>query len=121
MRSSSARNSRLLSGSPARRRRLRFNSEAIHHTWRAAKQAPNNTRLMVGVSRAVSIGGLFLGWPEGLNHREIYSNYAERSQGQLPLETIEAAGLMDFELAVTFLQDKRSGLGRGFLGMNLIP
>jgi len=28
---------------------------------------------------------------------------------------------MDFELAVTFLQDKRSGLGRGFLGMNLIP
>jgi len=51
---------------------------------------------------------------------EIYSNYSERSQGRLPLETIEAAGLMDFELAVTFLQDKRSGLGRGFLGMNLI-
>ena len=51
---------------------------------------------------------------------EIYKSYANQSKGKLPLALIEELGLMDFELAITFLQDKQSGLGRGFLGINLI-
>ena len=56
----------------------------------------------------------------GARKEEIYTNYAAQSEGKLSRETIEAAGLMDFEIALTYLQDRSSGLGRGFLGMNLI-
>ena len=51
---------------------------------------------------------------------EIYKNYAGHSKWELTQEVIEEIGLMDFELAITFLQDKKSGLGKGFLGINLI-
>ena len=56
----------------------------------------------------------------GARKEEIYSKYAAQSEGKLSRETIEEAGLMDFEIALTYLQDRSSGLGRGFLGMNLI-
>ena len=56
----------------------------------------------------------------GARKEEIYANYAAQSEGKLSRETIEEAGLMDFEIALTYLQDRSSGLGRGFLGMNLI-
>jgi len=53
---------------------------------------------------------------------DIHGNYMRGSAGQLPLEQLEAEGLLDVEVAITFLQDKRPGwgLGKGFLGMNLI-
>jgi len=51
---------------------------------------------------------------------EIYANYAARSEGKLPMELMEQEGLMDFEIALSYLDERRSGLGRGFLGMNLI-
>ena len=53
---------------------------------------------------------------------DIHANYVRGSAGQLPLEHLEAEGLLDVEVAITFLQDKRPGwgLGKGFLGMNLI-
>ena len=53
---------------------------------------------------------------------DIHANYLRGSAGQLPLEHLEAEGLLDVEVAITFLQDKRPGwgLGKGFLGMNLI-
>ena len=56
----------------------------------------------------------------GARKEEIYSNYAAQSEGKLSRETIEEAGLMDFEIALTYLNERSSGLGRGFLGMNLI-
>ena len=53
---------------------------------------------------------------------DIHDNYLLASVGQVPLEQLEAEGLLDVEVAITFLQDKRPswGLGKGFLGMNLI-
>jgi len=53
---------------------------------------------------------------------DIHANYLRGSAGQLPLEHLKAEGLLDVEVAITFLQDKRPGwgLGKGFLGMNLI-
>ena len=51
---------------------------------------------------------------------EIYANYAARSEGKLPKELMEQEGLMDFEIALSYLNERSSGLGRGFLGMNLI-
>jgi len=33
---------------------------------------------------------------------------------------MEQEGLMDFEIALSYLNERSSGLGRGFLGMNLI-
>ena len=56
----------------------------------------------------------------GARKEEIYANYAVQSEGKLSRETIEEAGLMDFEIALTYLNERSSGLGRGFLGMNLI-
>ena len=56
----------------------------------------------------------------GARKEEIYANYAAQSEGKLSRETIEEAGLMDFEIALTYLNERSSGLGRGFLGMNLI-
>jgi len=56
----------------------------------------------------------------GARKEEIYANYATQSEGKLSRETIEEAGLMDFEIALTYLNERSSGLGRGFLGMNLI-
>ena len=58
--------------------------------------------------------------PGGARKEEIYANYAAQSEGKLSRETIEEAGLMDFEIALTYLNERTSGLGRGFLGMNLI-
>ena len=62
-------------------------------------------------------GGEFLRGAQG-RHR----NYLARSEGQAPLTELEEAGLLDVEVAITFLQDKRSGfgMGKGFFGMNLI-
>ena len=51
---------------------------------------------------------------------EIYQSYSNQREGELPLALIEKLGLMVFELAVTFLQDKQSGLGRGFLGLQFV-
>ena len=53
---------------------------------------------------------------------DIHANYMRGSAGQVPLEYLEAEGLLDLEVVITFLQDKRTGwgLGKGFLGMNLI-
>lgn len=56
----------------------------------------------------------------GARKEEIYANYAAQSEGKLSREAIEEAGLMDFEIALTYLNERSSGLGRGFLGMNLI-
>ncbi|QNI49249.1 hypothetical protein SynA1560_02614 [Synechococcus sp. A15-60] len=46
----------------------------------------------------------------------------EQREGQLSRQLIEEAGLMDFELAITFLEDKPKGfgLGLGFFKANLI-
>ena len=58
----------------------------------------------------------------GARKDDIHRNYLSSSEGQVPLAELEAAGLLDVEVAITFLQDKRSGfgMGKGFLGMNLI-
>ena len=56
----------------------------------------------------------------GARKDEIYANYAAQSEGKLSRKTIEEAGLMDFEIALTYLNERSSGLGRGFLGTNLI-
>ena len=56
------------------------------------------------------------------NKQQIYARYLEQRQGQLPRDLIEQEGLMDFELALTFLEDKPKGfgLGLGFFKANLI-
>ena len=56
------------------------------------------------------------------NKEQIHARYLEQRDGQLPRERIEQEGLMDFELAITFLQDKPRGfgLGLGFFKANLI-
>ena len=56
------------------------------------------------------------------NKEEIHSRYLEQQGGKLSRELSEAAGLMDFELAITFLEDKPKGfgLGLGFFKANLI-
>ena len=52
----------------------------------------------------------------------IYENYHNQAQGKLSKEAIQQAGLMDFEIAITFLQDKKQGfgLGLGFFKANVI-
>ena len=56
------------------------------------------------------------------NKEAIHSRYFEQREGKLSREFIEEAGLMDFELAITFLEDKPKGfgLGLGFFRANLI-
>ena len=56
------------------------------------------------------------------NKQQIHARYLEQREGQMPQELIEAEGLMDFELAITFLKDKPKGfgLGLGFFKANLI-
>ena len=56
------------------------------------------------------------------NKQQIHDRYLEQRQGQLPRDLIEQEGLMDFELAITFLEDKPKGfgLGLGFFKANLI-
>ncbi len=56
------------------------------------------------------------------NKQQIHARYLEQAQGQLSRELVEQAGLMDFELAITFLEDKPKGfgLGLGFFKANLI-
>ena len=58
----------------------------------------------------------------GARKDDIHRNYLATSEGQVPLSELEEAGLLDVEVAITFLQDKRPGfgMGKGFLGMNLI-
>ena len=53
---------------------------------------------------------------------EDLARYLEQRDGQLSRQLIEEAGLMDFELAITFLEDKPKGfgLGLGFFKANLI-
>ena len=55
-------------------------------------------------------------------HREqIVERYQRSGTDALSPEQLEEEGLMDFELAVTFLRDRQGwGQGKGFLGMNLI-
>ena len=56
------------------------------------------------------------------NKQQIHARYLEQREGQMPQELIEAEGLMDFEVAITFLKDKPKGfgLGLGFFKANLI-
>ena len=56
------------------------------------------------------------------NKQQIHARYLEQAQGQLSRELVEQSGLMDFELAITFLEDKPKGfgLGLGFFKANLI-
>ena len=56
------------------------------------------------------------------NKHQIHARYLEQRQGQLSRDLIEQEGLMDFELAITFLEDKPKGfgLGLGFFKANLI-
>ena len=56
------------------------------------------------------------------NKQQIHARYLEQAQGQLSRDLVEQAGLMDFELAITFLEDKPKGfgLGLGFFKANLI-
>ena len=56
------------------------------------------------------------------NKQQIHSRYLEQAKGQLSRDLVEQAGLMDFELAITFLEDKPKGfgLGLGFFKANLI-
>ena len=58
----------------------------------------------------------------GANKDEIYDNYASESKARLTKQVIDEEGLMDFELAITFLVDKKGwfGLGSGFFKANLI-
>ncbi len=58
----------------------------------------------------------------GANKDEIYDNYASESKARLSKQVIEEEGFMDFELAITFLVDKKGwfGLGSGFFKANLI-
>lgn len=58
----------------------------------------------------------------GARKDDIHANYIRSGAGQLSLQELEDAGLLDLEVAITFLQDKRPGwgMGKGFLGMNLI-
>lgn len=58
----------------------------------------------------------------GAHKDEIYQNYARHQEVPLSMETIDGVGLMDFELAITFLRDKKKwfGLGSGFFKANLI-
>ena len=55
-------------------------------------------------------------------HREqIVERYQRSGPDALSPEQLEEEGLMDFELAVTFLRDRQGwGQGKGFLGMTLI-
>ena len=58
----------------------------------------------------------------GARKDDIHANYIRSGAGQLSLQELEDAGLLDLEVVITFLQDKRPGwgMGKGFLGMNLI-
>lgn len=53
---------------------------------------------------------------------EIYNNYHHQGEGKLSKKEIQEAGLMDFEIAITFLEDKKQsfGLGLGFFKANII-
>ena len=52
---------------------------------------------------------------------QIVERYQRSVPDALSPEQLEEEGLMDFELAVTFLRDRQGwGQGKGFLGMNLI-
>jgi len=56
------------------------------------------------------------------NKDEIHRRYLDQGKGQLSRQLIEEKGLMDFELALTYLDDKPKGmgLGLGFFKANLI-
>lgn len=56
------------------------------------------------------------------NKEAIHRRYLDEGEGKLSRERIEAEGLMDFELAITFLEDKPKGfgLGLGFFKASLI-
>ena len=55
------------------------------------------------------------------NRELILERYQRTTETSLSRDLLEQEGLLDFELALTFLKDKnRWGQGKGFLGMNLI-
>ena len=55
------------------------------------------------------------------NRELIFERYQQKIEISLSRDLLEQEGLLDFELALTFLKDKnRWGQGKGFLGMNLI-
>ena len=55
------------------------------------------------------------------NRELILERYQRTIETSLSRDLLEQEGLLDFELALTFLKDKnRWGQGKGFLGMNLI-
>ncbi|MGB1416545.1 MAG: hypothetical protein ACPHAS_05565 [Synechococcus sp.] len=55
-------------------------------------------------------------------HRDrIIERYQQSCDAPLSQEQLDQDGLLDFELALTFLKDRNGwGQGKGFLGMNLI-
>ena len=55
------------------------------------------------------------------NRELILERYQQKIETPLSRDLLEQEGLLDFELALTFLKDKnRWDQGKGFLGMNLI-
>ena len=56
------------------------------------------------------------------NRDSILSNYESINRAQLNRQTIEAHGLLDFDLSITLHQDRKQGfgLGPGFFKANLI-
>ena len=55
------------------------------------------------------------------NRELILERYQRTTETSLSRDLLEQEGLLDFELALTFLKDKnRWDQGKGFLGMNLI-
>lgn len=47
------------------------------------------------------------------NKEDIHRRYLDQRGGKLARDFIEEKGLMDFELAITFLEDKPKGMGLG--------
>lgn len=55
------------------------------------------------------------------NRELILERYQQATDGPISRDQLAQEGLLDFELALTFLKDRNGwGQGKGFLGMNLI-
>ena len=55
------------------------------------------------------------------NRELILERYQQGTDAPISRDQLDQEGLLDFELALTFLKDRNGwGQGKGFLGMNLI-
>ncbi|WP_392350322.1 hypothetical protein [Parasynechococcus sp.] len=55
------------------------------------------------------------------NRELILERYQQATDAPISRDQLDQEGLLDFELALTFLKDRNGwGQGKGFLGMNLI-